>query len=54
MVQWMMTMTLLEVSHCLMYSHPKPEIIDNDEVLITTESYHVFSAISTVANTMAR
>jgi hypothetical protein len=48
-------MTLLEVSYCLMlYSHQKPEIIDNDEVLISTESYHVFAAISTAANTMAR
>jgi hypothetical protein len=42
----MMKMTLLEVPYCLMfYSDPKPDLIYNDEVLLSTESYHVFNTI---------
>jgi hypothetical protein len=55
MAKWMMKMTLLETPHRLMlYSHPKPDLIYNAEVLVSTESYHVFTIISNAMNTMAR
>jgi hypothetical protein len=44
-VQWMMKMTSLEVSHRLMlYSDPKSDLSNNDEVF-STEIYHIFTTI---------